>query len=186
MIKTSTKVLRIRNEAGQSISEFGATVAVLVVLILIPLLSLAFVPIRYSMCQGAVSELVVRLAHSETRSDAYKTLATDERWRKVLGGCGATVRSAKLVLVASTGDGKQVVIDQSGRIPEEWLPGGSNGPCIYSLHLDCECGIAPLFGGTGSIVGINAPVPLTVSSSAHWENLSRDPKSPTLDFYIDE
>lgn len=175
-----------RAESGQSISEFGATIAVLICLILIPLLSLAFVPIRYSMCQGVISDLILRLAHSETRSDAYRILDMDQRWKKLLAGCGADVRSTKMVLVASTRDGKRVIVDKGNRIPDEWLPDGKNGPCIYSLHLDCECGIAPLFGGTGNIIGINAPVPLTVTGSAHWENLSRDPKSSSLAYYIDE
>jgi|LakMenEpi03Aug12_release.lakeMendotaPanAssembly.Ray.scaffolds.fasta_scaffold710230_2 hypothetical protein len=180
------KARRERNCTGQSISEFGATITVLIVLILIPLLSLAFVPIRYSMCQGVISDLIVRLAHSEKRSDAYRTFLTDQRWRKLLAGCGADVRSAKLVLVASTSGGKQIIIDEKSRVPPEWLPDGKNNPCIYSLHIDCECGIAPLFGSTGNITGINAPVPLTVSSSAHWDNQSRDPKDPNLAFCIDE
>lgn len=177
-----------RNSRGQAISEFGAAIAILICLILIPLLSLAFVPLRYSMCQGVVQELVTRLAHSEKRSDAYSTLANDDRWVKTLSGFGAQVNSATLVLVASSAkdSSKQIVIQRSGSIPKEWLPDGKMAPCIYSLHLDCECAIAPLFGAGGVITGINAPINLNVSSSAHWDNLSRDPKSSSLAFYIDE
>lgn len=186
-IKTKLHAQSSHATSGNT-SEFGATLGVLICLILIPLLSAAFIPIRYSMCQGSVTELVARLARSEKRSDAYTTLNTDGRWKKLLSACGAEVKDAKLVLVAtsSKGGNQQIVVQQGNSIPQDWLPDGANSPCTYSLHLDVVCAVAPLFGGTGAITGINAPVNLTVSSSAHWENLSRDPKSPTLAFCIDE
>jgi hypothetical protein len=174
--------------SGGSISEFGAVLAILVCLILIPLFSISFVPIRYYMAQGAVSELVTRLAHSEKRSDAYKTLKDDSSWKDILASCGVRELGTKLVLVATTANGgsKNIVVAEGASIPKEWLPNGSMAPCIYSLHLECDCAVAPLFGGSGAITGIDAPVMLKVSSSAHWANLSRDPKSPTLAFYVDE
>ncbi len=140
------------------------------------------------MCQGVLTELVGRLAHSETRSKAYNTLKNDARWRQMLAGCGAEVKSEKLVLVmtTSTGGDKEIIVQEGVPISKDWLPGGSLSPCVYSLHLDCVCAVAPLFGSTGSITGVNAPIPLTVSSSAHWENLSRNPRSSTFAFCIDE
>ena len=179
---------RIRSCAGQNTAEFGATLVVLICLILIPLLNAAFIPIRYSMCQGVITELVTRLAHSETRSDAYSTLDRDTRWKKVMAACGAEEKGTKLVLVATTANGgnKEIIVEKGVPIPTEWLPDGSMAPCIYSLHVDSQCAIAPLLGGTGAITGVNAPVTLMVSGSAHWANLSRDPKSSTLAFYIDE
>jgi len=140
------------------------------------------------MCQGVVTDLVNRLAHCETRTAAYTMLKQDERWKKLLAACGAEEKDTKLVLVAttSTGGNKEIIVEQGAPIPTEWLPDGSLGGCVYSLHLDCQCAISPLFGGTGAVTGINAPVALKVSSSAYWTNLSRDPKSPTLAFYIQE
>lgn len=184
----SSHAMNGRKSSGQATSEFGATIAVLICLVLIPVLSIAFVPIRYSMCQGVITEFVTRLAHSEKRSDAYNTLSRDERWKKLLEGCGAQVKDAKLVLIATTtnGGGKKIVLQQGNAVPPEWLPGGKLSPCIYSLHLDCQCAVSPLFGGTGTIVGINAPVLLNASSSAHWENLSRNPRSADLAFCINE
>jgi hypothetical protein len=182
-----TKLSRSRRCAGSS-AEFAAIFAILICLILIPLLSAAFIPIRYYMCQGVITELVTRLAHSETRSDAYQTLRGDTRWKEFLAACETEARGTKLVLVATTANGgnKSISVEQGVSIPKEWLPDGSMAPCIYSLHLDCDCAISPLFGGPVGIAGVSAPVMLKVSSSAHWANLSRDPKSPTLAFYIDE
>ncbi len=135
-----------------------------------------------------MTDLVSRLAHSEKRSDAYTTLNQDQKWKKLLDGCGAAVKNVDLALIitTNTGGNKKLIIHQGNPVPDEWLPGGKLSPCIYSLHLDCQCAISPLFGGTGGITGINAPVTLNVSSSAHWENLSRNPRSATLAFSINE
>lgn len=105
-----------------------------------------------------------------------------------MNSCGAEIKETNMVLVmtTSTGGKKELIVKQGETIPPDWLPDGKFAPCTYSLHLDCVSAIAPLFGGTGAITGINAPVTLTVSSSAHWENLSRDPKSATLSFYVNE
>jgi hypothetical protein len=139
------------------------------------------------MCQGVVTDFASRLAHCETRSAAYTMLNQDEQWKKLLAACGTEVKDSKLVLVATTTKGGQEsTFVQGSSIPDEWLPDGSLGGCVYSLHLDCTCAISPLFGGTGSITGVNAPVTLIVSSSAYWTNLARDPKSPTMAFYIQE
>lgn len=191
-IKTELKVKRrnnrLRNNSGQNITEFGAAIAILVCLILIPLLSVSLIPIRYGFCQGIITELVTRLSHSETRTAAYNTLNNDGRWKASIASCGSEIKDTKLVLVITTATGgkKELIVKQGDVIPPEWLPDGNLAPCVYSLHLDCTCAISPLFGGGGGITGFNAPVALTVSSSAHWENLSRDPKSATLTFFVNE
>lgn len=102
--------------------------------------------------------------------------------------CGAEIKDTKMVLAitTSTEGKKELLVKQGEAIPPDWLPDGKFAPCTYSLHVDCVAAIAPLFGGTGGIAGFNAPITLTISSSAHWENLSRNPKSPTLSFYVNE
>lgn len=138
------------------------------------------------MCQGIVTDFVSRLAHCQTRSAAYTMLNKDNKWKQLLAACGAEVKDSQLVLVATAKSGGQkIVIDQGTPIPDQWLPDGKLGGGVYSLHLDCDCAISPLFGG-GNITGFNAPVTLKVSSSAYWTNVARDPKSPTLAFYIQE
>lgn len=168
-------------------AEFGAVFVVLVCVIFIPLLSASFIPIRYAMAQGVITDLVNKLAHCEKRSDAY-TMLNDPGWKKLLAACNTEEKETKLVLVATTtkGGNKELFVQQNDTVPQEWLPDGSNGPCSYALHLDCQCAISPLFGSNGGVTGFNAPVTLNVSSAAHWMNLARDPKSKTLSFYLEE
>src|ERR1700709_2622481 len=113
------KTLRLRDSSGQATSEFGATIAILICLVLIPVLSISFVPIRYSMCQGVITEFVTRLAHSEKRSDAYNTLDRDVRWKKLLEGFGTQVTDTKLVLIATTANGgsKKIVVQRGSACP---------------------------------------------------------------------
>lgn len=139
------------------------------------------------MCQGVITDLVNKLAHCEKRSDAY-TMLNDPGWKKLLANCNAEEKETKLVLVATsaTGGNKELIVQQNETIPQEWLPDGSNAPCIYSMHLDCKCAISPLLGSGGGLTGFTAPITLNVSSAAHWTNQSRDPKSKTLSFYLEE
>ncbi len=113
-------------------------------------------------------------------------LMEDEKWIDSLAASGTKMKEATLVLVATTTNGgKKITVNPGSPIPDDWLPDGSLGGCVYSLRLDCDCAISPLFGG-GNIAGFNAPVPLKISSSANWTNVARDPKSSTLEFYIQE
>lgn len=166
-----------RRQAG-SIAEFGVAIMVLICFVLLPLLNLSFIPVRYVMCEGIMSELTRRLAHSDKFSEAQTIMAKDQWWKNVLATCGVTTKGETLRMVVTTSDGTKAITSEGGKLPDEWLPGGANGPCIYSLEVKADCTIAALYQGPFP------PVNMTIRSHSQWENLSKDPES--LKYFINE
>jgi len=167
---------RSRGQNG-SIPEFGSAFMFLIVFVLLPLLNLSFVPLRYMLCEGVISNLTRRLAHCEKYSDAEKML-TNETWhRNFLNTCGVNVRNERIRLVASSnaGGGNRV---KQGDLPDEYLPGGSFSPCIYSLEVQADCTISALYQGPFK------PATIKLTTHSQWENLSKNPK--TAQYFINE
>ncbi len=168
-----------KRSAKGNISEFGAALVVLICAVILPLLNFSFVPVRYMICQGAMSELVRRLAHADKLSEARELMKKEQFWIAFLGQCGVTTENEKLALIVTTSDGsKGFVVDEGKKVPDEWLPGGSNGPCIYSLSLTADCTISAL------CAGMFQPAKVTVAARTQWENLSKDPRSMT--YFVNE
>ncbi|MBX3150117.1 hypothetical protein KF728_08230 [Candidatus Obscuribacterales bacterium] len=168
----------VRRSKKGNMSEFGSAFLLLITFIFLPLLNMSFVPVRYMICEGALTELCRRLAHSERFSDAQAMLAKEQWYKTLLNQCGVTVSGEKLTVLVTTADGARSTIKQSGVLPSEWLPGGSNGPCIYSLELKADCTISALYQGPFK------PAKMTLRTHSQWENLSKDPGS--LEYFINE
>ena len=168
-----------RTRKGQ-ISDFGAALMLLVCFVLFPLMNLSFIPVRYMITQGAMSELVRRLAHSDKYSEAQAQMKRETWWKTFLGGCGVDISKERMFLLITTSDGAKSfsVSGDETNIPDQWLPGGENAPCIYTLSVAADCSIAPLYAGPFQ------PPTVSVAAHAEWENLSKDPQS--LRYFINE
>lgn len=164
-----------RRIAKGQLTEFAAAFAILLSIVL-PLITLAFVPVRYLFCQGIVSERAASLAHCEKRSDVYKALKQDQSWKSSLSKVGVAVSGEEVSFLVTTGDGKSKLVLREGQaLPPEWLPDGPKGPFIYSLILSAKCAISS---------GVISPINATIGSDSQWDNLSPDPK--TLKYFIAE
>ncbi len=174
-----------RGISGGTIAEFGAAFLVLVVFIFIPLVNASFVVVRYYLASGALTEYVHRLSLTEKRSQAISMLTTDTWWSDFSANCGITVTNKKLSLVICGADeGDKLTVPQGQDVPDDWLPGGTKGPCIYNIQLEVNVQVAPVYSGGSGLPGINAPVPMQIAAHSNWENLSRNPK--TKRFFINE
>lgn len=58
-------------------SEFAAGTCVLICFLLIPIFNIAFLPVRFMISNGVLSELTHRLSHCDTRTESYKVLSGD-------------------------------------------------------------------------------------------------------------
>ncbi len=173
-----------RSTSG-SITEFGAALVILICFVLVPLVNVSFISARYMLCQGVLSELTSRLSHCEKPSDAYTT-AKGESWKAIIAKFGAGVSGERISILAVAGDGSRTAtFTQGQKWPKEWLPGGSYGPCVYSLVVTCDCSITPVYKGC-VIPGLDKPITISLKSNSQWENLSRDPKSNSLAYFIEE
>lgn len=176
--------LNNRNNRGTAMAEFGPVVVVLFCFFFLPLINLSFVPVRFMLCQGAVADLTRRLAHCEKRSDADAMLKRDRWWHQFASACGATITNERLAMIITTADGAdRLVVQPGGKIGAEWLPGGAKSPCIYSMEVKAQASIDQPYKG---IPGLGDSVTTTLCVRTQWENLSRDPKSQNLDFFINE
>lgn len=177
---------RRRNRHGHAISEFGAAMVVFVCCFLAPMIDLSFIPVRYLIAQGVVIELTHRLALTEKRTDAYALLNSDPWWKNFLDKCGVTVNNPKLKMVVCGQNPSNMISQNSAgdNLTTEWLPGGANGPCVYSLELVVDCDLPPLFNLNAGIPGFTSPVTIPIKGRSQWENLGLNPQ--TGKYYINE
>lgn len=161
-----------------NMAEFGTAFLLLITFIFLPLLNMSFIPVRYMICEGALTELCRRLAHSERFSDAQASLSKEQWYKTLLTQCGVTVSGEQLRILVTTADGARSIVKQSGALPDEWLPGGANGPCIYSLEVKADCTISALYQGPFK------PAKMTIRTHSQWENLAKDPS--TVEYFINE
>lgn len=174
-----------RSKNGHAISEFSAAFVFFVCFVLVPLIDFGFVPLRYLISQGVLNEATHRLSLSQKRSEAYNLLDGDFWWRNFLDKCGVTVADTSMnLLVCGQSASDSMSCPKDSTLAADWLPGGSKGPCIYSIEVTTTCEIAPLFHGSAGLPGFTSPVPITLKSRSQWENLGRDPQTGA--YYINE
>lgn len=112
-------------------------------------------------------------------------LSTDTWWSDFASNCGVTVTNKQLkVIVCGANESDKLTVTNAQEIPDDWLPEGAKGPCVYTVNMEVDILVSPVFCGSNGIPGITAPVPMNIAAHSHWENLSRDPK--TKEFFINE
>lgn len=166
-------------------TEFSGAFMIFILFIFVPLINIGILPVRYLLAHGAMSEMAHRMAVCEKRSDAAKLLADNKWWSSFLTKCGASVKdpSGSLIVVGN-GGGSKTTVGLGTNLPEDKLPNSAQGPYMYSVQLNCDCDIAPLFNAHAGLPGFTKPITFKMSSQAQWENLGRDPQ--TLLYYINE
>ena len=199
--KSAYKVYRT---TGQQSAEFAASFALLVFSILIPLLDLGTLALRWGLAADLVGTYVPKLAVMDKPSQAFaavewaptpkqtkaKTNLQENRLVSLLTRLsGVHTRKIDLELIIDNQkmSGPSIMVNTPTQIPVDWLPEGNNCPCLYHLQLSVKADIEPLFVvpiGGQNIPGLNAPLPVTLTSRAVWENLGRDPL--TGQFYLNE
>jgi hypothetical protein len=173
-----------RGRKGAAIAEFGPAMVAFVVFVLVPLIDVSFIPVRYFIAQGIVTSTAQRLSLAEKLTDA-NTMAHEGWWTGFLGAMGVQVTPAPIKLViCGHNEADKLVISPGETVPDEWLPNGSKGPCVYAVELTVDAAIPPLYKAKAGLPGFSAPVHMTLSGRSNWENLGRDPI--TRNYYINE
>ncbi len=175
---------RRRNSNGAVLAEFGPSMVVFICFLLLPLIDISFIPVRYFMAQSIVNSTAQRLCLSEKRSDA-NSLANSGWWTDFLRKCGVDIHAHPIqVIVTGNNDGEKFVAVPGVKVPPEWLPNGSKGPCVYAVELTVDADVAPLYKVKSGLPGFTAPVHISMSGRGNWENLGRNPI--TKEYYINE
>jgi len=181
---------RRRRQIGAQILEFGGAIFIFISCIVLPLIDLAFVPLRFGLGKSVVSTRVNRLAQLETLSEALNDERNDAAFKDVLKGLdGIVVRNSKLSLVIKSNktEPHEIRVDRPGLIPKSWLPDGSAAPCDYALDLKVDVDISPFIVlpiPKAKVPGLTTPLSFQFNEISVWENLGRDPVSG--DFYLNE
>jgi len=164
---------------------------ILVAVVVVPLLDLMIVPVRWMLAQELANDYARRLAMCETFRQSYALMDADPSLAarlQQLGGVKAESISLRLrISRIGAASEEAVVVDQPGKIPQEWLPNGSKAPCEYFLELDIKSLLSPaiLVSIPGTTVpGLTTPIPVVIRASHEWANLSMNPN--TQMFYINE
>ena len=178
-----------RSRKGQNQAEFAAAFTVLVVIVMIPLINLAAIPIRAGLASALVKDTVKELSLSERFSDAVKSVKDDKLSRRLAAIGGVELTSVALALRISkvSDDAQEILVEKPGAVPANWLPDGANSPTNVQLILTVEANISPLLLGAnlpGKIPGLTVPFAAKLPANAGWENLGRDPQ--TGEFYLNE
>ncbi len=177
-----------RTECGAYITEFASSFFMLISIVL-PLLNMSVIPLRFGMGKSIVSNEVRRLGHYETLSEAMKKSNDDAAGLAAMQKIGGlVVKSSQLALTIESmkNKGHSLLIDKPGSIPKNWLPDGSEGPCMYMLDLKVDVEISPLVAVPGpvQIPGLTGPLPIRFHEVSAFENLGCDPE--TGRFCIDQ
>lgn len=169
-----------RSDRGQNTAEFAAAFTVLIVIVCIPLVNLAAVPIRTGLAQAIVKDTVKNLSLSEKFSDAIKSARDGTLQQRLAAIGGVEVSSVSVTLqISKVGDAsKFTVVERAGAVPKEWQPDGVHAPTSVEIVLAVQSQISPLVLGSslpGNIPGLTVPFAVNLVERAAWENLGRDP-----------
>jgi len=176
------KSRRRLNARGYVLAEFGASFAVLI-MIMIVLASGAVVPLRFLIACGMVESMVHRAALAERRSLSGTNISADPSL-KMANTCGIEFGAPQITIVCVSQSAGTFTVAGDTPVPAEWLPNGTNAPCTYSLQLIQPAIIRPLCTNSGGLTGLNAPLLVTFSLNSCWENQGCDPA--TMEFFINE
>ncbi len=166
-------------------TEFSGALIIFILFIFAPLIDIGILPVRYLIAHGTIAEMTHRMSVCEKRSEAQSLLKANTWWTDFLAKCGVSVHNteASFVIVGKGGNDKTKVI-LGNALSDDQLPNGNKGPFMYSLQLNCDCDIAPLFNAQAGLPGFTSPITFHMNSQAQWENLGRDPQSSL--YYINE
>ncbi len=177
-----------RSKKGQHQAEFAAAFTVLIVIVVIPLINLAAVPMRMGLAQAIIKDSVKALSLSEKFSESIKLLKGGTMQQRLAALGGVEAKSVELALrISKVGDSAQsITVTESGAIPKSWLPDGSNAPTSVQIVLTVQTDISPLLLANvpGKIPGLTVPFSTTLQETSGWENLGRD--ANTGEFYVNE
>jgi hypothetical protein len=169
---------------GAVLAEFGPAMVVFVCFLIVPLIDISFIPVRYFIAQGVINNTAQRLCLAEKRSEA-NTLAHGTWWTHFLTTCGVDVNPKPVkLIVCGKNDADKLVLEPGQQVPDEWLPQGEKGPCVYLIELTVDAAIPPLYKYNAGLPGFTGPIHVTMSGRANWENLGRNPE--TKKYYINE
>ncbi|HEY9717960.1 MAG TPA: hypothetical protein V6C69_10860 [Trichormus sp.] len=180
---------RQRSARGQQITEFAAALVLLVLLLFLPLLDLAILPVRYFMAQELIAQYARQLSHCETLTAAYAVMQADPSLQSRLihlGGVNPLNLELHLLISTVRTPVQKIDVVKPKTIQKEWLPEGRMGPCEYILEVRCETEISPavIVNVEPKILGLSKPVTFILSADSPWENLGRNPI--TKQFYVNE
>jgi hypothetical protein len=183
-VKRLSFVSKLRNEHGGLLPEFASALVIFVVCLLFPLANLSAVPIRYVIAYGMVSDLSHRLALQEKRSKAVYMADAPSSYQDLAYRTGVHVSDCNVSIVVQNARNETAIFPEKKKIPAEWLPGGSRGQCSYVIQSQTGVVITPLLCFGPSIPALTAPVQMTLTTKASWENLGLDPI--TQEYFINE
>ncbi len=178
-----------RTARGLALAEFGPSLAIYILVVLVPMIDIGTAFVRYWMAYSVMNTTIHRMSVEDKISDVATKLKTDRSWQKLIDNCGVRVDKAALSLhiVSAGNQDKSIDVPYPAPVPADWLPNGKSGPYIYYLNLTLSTRIQPLFqmnfGGL-DIPGLTASVPMRFSASSAWENLARDPD--TTQYFLNE
>lgn len=176
---------RKRSTRGHSMVEFATALIALISFVFVPLVSLGMIPVRYLIAQGVLTELSHKLVLCDKRSGAYDLFWTDPWPDAILSRCGIKVENETLNLrILGQADNSATTVGEGQMISAEWLPNGAKGPCIYSMRIDADFSVEPVFKSCPGIPGLTSPVTFKVHCDSPWENLGRDPI--TSQYFVNE
>jgi len=186
-----TRISKRRMENGTALTEFTAALVLFFCFFFVPAVDMAFVPARYLLVNTYLEKVVHHMALSETRGQANKFF-TAGQWKADVEKWGVTVKNAQALLIVNDNAGsKQITVDAGNQVPDNWLPhSATKGQSfVYSMELDVNAEIPPLFSSDVGLPGLNRPIPFTFRSRAQWENLGADPLTTdkkTIKYYMND
>ncbi|MBX9686980.1 MAG: hypothetical protein K2X27_09775 [Candidatus Obscuribacterales bacterium] len=196
MITARNKVRKnsSRSKCGATLLEFAAALSLFFCCLFVPLIDIAFIPVRYLLAYNNLDTVVHHMSLFEKRSQALQFLHADLSWKKQLESCGVTVKNVKASLIVCDPAGSsKLTLAEGAKVPSRLLPSAVKSAgvgCTYALELSTTVDIPPLFDSHVGLPGFSKAIEFKISSRAQWENLSPDPyttgDSKSVQYYINE
>lgn len=172
--------------------EFGAALSLFFCAVLVPLIDIAFIPVRYMLTYNNLDSVVHRMALSEKRSQALQFVHNDNSWKNQVECWGVKVKGVSANLLVCDQSGAKSTLVEAAKVPASLLPNGAraaNGG-TYALEITTTVDIPPLYSSKAGLPGFSQPLEFKFRNRAQWENLSPDPYTTTdpkqVQYYINE
>lgn len=179
-----------RASLGSHIAEFGASLVLFSLCVILPALDFAIVPIRAIMAQEILGKEVRRLACAESFGEAVSMAQNDPKFLSAIVNLGGVkIKSNHLYMqISNAADKKELLkVSVAGTVPGKFLPSAADSATTYDLVLELNLQLSPAFlipGLDADVPGISCPFPLKLRASHSWENLGRNPETGL--FYLNE